>query len=152
MPQSIQQAFDGGYIVAGTTRSFGTGEDDLWVLKLSAEGLIEWQKTYERGDYNKLYSAQRTGDSGYIVAGDTHSLRGGAPDFLVLKLRPDGSVDPSCKFVKETDISERDSYAIDMDTTATPVNSDVRPQDSLAMVQDTNVSANIFCPSTAVQP
>ena len=37
---NIDQTFDGGYFVAGYTRSFGSGSDDVWVLKLEAdEGL-----------------------------------------------------------------------------------------------------------------
>jgi len=40
---SIQQTNDGGYIVLGNTESFGARGQDIWVLKLSSEGDIEWQ-------------------------------------------------------------------------------------------------------------
>jgi uncharacterized delta-60 repeat protein/uncharacterized repeat protein (TIGR02543 family) len=40
-PYSIQQTGDGGYIVAGETRSFGAGNFyDFWVLKLNGDGTI----------------------------------------------------------------------------------------------------------------
>jgi uncharacterized delta-60 repeat protein len=39
---SIQQTSDGGYIVAGDTRSFGAGDFDFWVLKLKSDGTISF--------------------------------------------------------------------------------------------------------------
>ena len=36
----------GGYIVAGTTYSFGQGGTDAWVLRLDGNGNVVWQKTY----------------------------------------------------------------------------------------------------------
>jgi hypothetical protein len=44
--ESIQQISDGGYIVAGTTRSFGAGTADAWVLRLGPDGTVVWQNTY----------------------------------------------------------------------------------------------------------
>ena len=37
---SIQQTNDGGYIVAGETQSYGSGNKDMWVLKLDSNGNI----------------------------------------------------------------------------------------------------------------
>jgi hypothetical protein len=38
----IRQTPYGGYIVAGTTDSFGAGGDDVWVLKLDPTGSLVW--------------------------------------------------------------------------------------------------------------
>lgn len=91
--ECIQQTSDGGYIIAGYTYSFGAGKKDFWVLKLRANGTIDWQKTYGGGDNDSVTSIQQTSDSGYIVAGGTDSFGAGGADLWVLKLRPDGTVE-----------------------------------------------------------
>ncbi|MCP2605263.1 hypothetical protein NLC29_03820 [Candidatus Aminicenantes bacterium AH-873-B07] len=72
---SIQQTKDGGYIVAGYTKSFGNPDKEFWILKLNSKGKIKWQRTY--GGYkfaggtgdDVATSIQQTKDGGYIVAG-----------------------------------------------------------------------------------
>lgn len=89
---SIRQTSDGGYIVAGSTWSFGAGGADLWVLKLDSGGNVQWQKTYGEIDSDYASSIQQTWDGGYIVAGDTSSFGAGKTDVWVLKLNPEGTV------------------------------------------------------------
>jgi uncharacterized delta-60 repeat protein len=89
---SIQQTSDGGYIVAGRTKSFGAGGMDFWVLKLDASGDVVWQKTYGGKEWDEASSIQQTSDGGYIVAGRTRSFGAGLDDFWVLKLNASGDV------------------------------------------------------------
>lgn len=99
---SIQQATDGGFIVAGGTESFGAGDSDAWVLKLDSDGNVEWQKTYEEIPPVPLpqffssevaSSVQQTSDDGYIVAGDIRSsFLPGNRNFWVLKLDSNGNI------------------------------------------------------------
>jgi uncharacterized delta-60 repeat protein len=92
---SIRQTSDGGYIVAGCTWSFGASNYDFWVLRLSSDGAISWQKRYGSANNDYANSIYQTGDSGYIVAGYTESFGSGGRDFWVLKLKPDDALVPS---------------------------------------------------------
>jgi uncharacterized delta-60 repeat protein len=91
---SIQETSDGGYIVAGSTRSFGAGNNDIWVLKLDGNGNIFWQKTYGGTHSDVADSIQEASDGGYIVAGSTYSFSAGFldSDVWVLKLNGTGNV------------------------------------------------------------
>jgi len=86
---SIQQTTDGGYIIAGDTRSFG-GISKGWVLKLTSVGAISWQKTY--GDMWSCFSSIKETSDGYILAGDTYDYGYGWSDSWVLKLTSVGAI------------------------------------------------------------
>ncbi len=89
----IQQTMDGGYIAVGGTRSFGAGENDIWILKLSSDGDIDWQRTYGGSAWDEAYRIQQTIDGGYIVVGDTGSSGAGESDIWFLKLSSDGDIE-----------------------------------------------------------
>jgi hypothetical protein len=88
----IRRTADGGYIVVGSTKSFGAGDYDLWLLKLGGKGKIIWQRTYggSKADYG--HSVRPTADGGLIVAGATSSFGAGGFDGWVLKLDARGTV------------------------------------------------------------
>jgi len=94
--RSIQQTADGGYIVAGWSSSFGAGNKDFLVLKLSSTGTVQWQKAFGGWNEDFAYSIQKTSDSkygdGYIVVGKTLSFGAGNYDFLVIKLNSSGGI------------------------------------------------------------
>lgn len=148
---SIQQTGDGGYIVAGETKSFSAGWTTAWVLKLSPDGTVEWQKSYGTADLDLVKSTQQTSDEGYIAAGYMRSFAANGTNIWVLKLRSDGTIDPSCNFVTilDTSISGKDTGTTAENTRADVRDTSINPQNSHAIVLDTNVSVNILCPSTA---
>jgi hypothetical protein len=93
MPYSVRQTSDGGYIVAGETRSFGSGGKDIWVLKLYSNGDIEWQRTYGGSNDEEPSTIQQTRDEGFVIAGWTNSFGAGLNDFWVLKLYSNGDIE-----------------------------------------------------------
>jgi len=134
---SAQQTSDGGFIVAGTSDSFGAGLSDFWLLKLSSSGNIEWQKTYGDTGGEGAFSIQQTDDDGYVVAGTTDSYSAGDFDILVLKLYSDGAIDSSCDLpgssdalIASTGATFLDTYISPRDTSIVPLITDVIPLES----------------------
>lgn len=101
---SIQQTSDGGYIVAGTTSSINgnvtgnKGGYDYWVVKMTANGTLQWQKTLGGTQDDYALCVQQTTDGGYIVAGYTNSTNGdvtgnhGDNDYWIVKLAATGDI------------------------------------------------------------
>jgi Domain of unknown function (DUF5122) beta-propeller len=89
---SIQETLDGGFIVAGSTYSYGAGIEDFLVLKLDANGNVTWQKTYGGSDADYARSIHQTSDGGFIVAGRTYFFEHGQGEGWILKLDANGNV------------------------------------------------------------
>ena len=89
---SVQQTSDGGYILAGTTWSFGAGWSDIFLIKTDANGNVQWAKTYGEAGYDLASSVQQTSDGGYILAGYTYSFGAGNGDILLIKTDANGNV------------------------------------------------------------
>lgn len=86
----VQQTADGGYIVVGTTRSFGPGSQDIWLLKTDSNGDTTWTKTFGGLSNDVGLSVHQTLDEGYIVAGHTQSFGAGSRDFYLIRTQPNG--------------------------------------------------------------
>lgn len=87
---SVQATSDGGYVVAGWSRSFGAGGMDAWCLKVDASGRRNWHKSFGGAGDDVAYEVSQTGDGGFVLAGKTESSGFGAFDGWLLKLDPNG--------------------------------------------------------------
>jgi len=68
---TVGKTTDGGFILAGTTYSFGAGDADVWLIRVDAHGETLWTRTYGSPDGEWGYFATQTSDGGYIVTGTT---------------------------------------------------------------------------------
>jgi hypothetical protein len=87
---SIQLTSDGGYIIAGRTRSFGSGLYDVYLIKTDSFGNANWTRTYGGNNVDEGFSVQETMDGGYIVAGGTWSFGAGEGDVYLVRTDPNG--------------------------------------------------------------
>ena len=108
---SVRQTADGGYIVAGTTTSFGAGEEDIFLIKTDANGNIIWAKTYGGVSDDRAYSVQPTSDGGYIVAGYTASFGAGDWNIFLIKTDAKGNIQWA-KTYGETDTIDRGASSV----------------------------------------
>ncbi len=73
---------DGGYLLAGTINSNNGdvannhGSNDVWVVKIDANGNKLWQKTYGGSSDDMAFSIIATNDGHYLLAGSSSSLDG----------------------------------------------------------------------------
>lgn len=91
--RSVQQTFDGGYIITGYTNSSGAGSYDLLLIKTDSSGVEDWAYTYGGGADDRGHFVQQTvPDSGYIVAGYTETYGPGGGDVFLVKTDADGGL------------------------------------------------------------
>ncbi|NQT63383.1 MAG: T9SS type A sorting domain-containing protein [Candidatus Marinimicrobia bacterium] len=83
--RSVKGTIGGGYILTGRTASFGSGGDDIWVVKTDSNGDEEWNETFGGSEHEAGYSILQASDRGYIIAGRTSSFGNGDDDVWLIK-------------------------------------------------------------------
>ena len=89
---------DDGFIIAGSSRSSDNdftnqGQNDALILKINAEGVLEWQQTVGGSEIDFLYDAIELNDKTIIAVGESSSFNGdislnkGFSDGLIIKIK-----------------------------------------------------------------
>ncbi len=82
---SVQQTNDNGFIIIGTTKSYGSGGQDAWLIKTDDFGNEVWNKTYGGANNDWGSSVVMTDDGGFLLTGDTRSYGPGGYDIWIIK-------------------------------------------------------------------
>jgi len=86
----VQQTSDDGYVVIGGTLSYGSGGQDIWLIKTDSSGRKEWDKTFGGPNDDVGRSIQQTSDGGYIITGWTFSLDPRVTNLWLIKTDANG--------------------------------------------------------------
>lgn len=93
---SVRETIDGGFILTGYTNSFGAGEQDVWLIKTDASGVLLWSKTFGGSYWDVGRCVQQTNDGGYIIVGDRYTTLAVDYNIWLIKTKPDpNDVEPS---------------------------------------------------------
>ncbi len=102
--QSVVQADDGGYVMAGSTESNdfdidnSRGSYDYWVVKVDALGNFKWQNSFGGSGIERAQDIANTADGGYVITGNTFSTdkdistSKGESDIWLVKLDEQGNL------------------------------------------------------------
>ncbi len=103
-PNDVIQTEDNGYIIVGASDSEDVdisnnkGSYDFWVVKISENGTLQWEKSFGGTEIDEAYSITKTNDNNYLIVGDTRSndidvaSNYGAADIWVIKISPAGEL------------------------------------------------------------
>ncbi|NHM06844.1 T9SS type A sorting domain-containing protein [Flavobacterium sp. CYK-4] len=101
---SIEQTADNGYLISGYTDSTdgdittNHGLFDVMVMKLNADGNLQWLQTYGGSSIENSFHIIELGEGGYIFSGHTSSTDGqinsnhGQADAWIVKLNSSGEI------------------------------------------------------------
>ncbi len=90
---SVQQIADGGYILTGHTIPQGSGEYDVWLVKLDNDGNVVWEKTIGGDKKDEGFSVVQTLDGGFFITGLTESYHHSDEDSDLYMIKTDENGD-----------------------------------------------------------
>ena len=82
---------DDGFLLVGTTESFGSGQKDVYVVKVDKLGNKLWSKTYG-GGADDVAEAVMPIDDGFMLTGSTWSMSGEGQRLYVLRISDKGDL------------------------------------------------------------
>ncbi len=103
-PFGVVKTEDNSFIIAGSSDSNDVditnnkGSYDFWILKISNDGTLLWEKNYGGSEIDEPRGITATNDGNFMIVGDTRSSdkditnNNGAADLWMLKINADGGL------------------------------------------------------------
>jgi N-acetylneuraminic acid mutarotase len=83
----VKKALGGGYIIIGSTTSFGVAANDVYIVRINAAGDTLWTRTVGGTGNDYGYSIDVIPNFGYIIVGSTTSFGAGTDDIYLIKIK-----------------------------------------------------------------
>ncbi len=87
---SIVVTADKGFVIAGGTKSYGSGAKDAFIAKFDSNGKLSWSKTWGGEGDEVVNSAIQAGDKGYVISG--YYYAGKKQNAFIAKFTSDGEL------------------------------------------------------------
>jgi hypothetical protein len=84
--RSLVQLPDSGFVIVGSTGSFGNGSSDVYIIRIDSLGKYIWSKVYGGSNTEWANSIKYFNDGTCIIVGYTNTFGNGGYDVYVLKI------------------------------------------------------------------
>lgn len=103
-PFGVEITNDNSYLIAASSDSNdfnitnNKGSYDFWILKISSDGNLIWQKNFGGSEIEEPRGICKTNDGNFMIVGDTRSsdknvsINNGAADLWLIKISSDGNL------------------------------------------------------------
>jgi len=91
-PYYVSACTDGGYIMSGSTNSFGAGGADVYLVRTDSDGNLLWSKTVGGSSDDIGWFVVQMSDGGFITCGGTKSFGGPTWNGYLIKNDSDGNL------------------------------------------------------------
>jgi hypothetical protein len=81
---AVVQTEDGGFILAASTRSYGNGNYDLYIIRTDSNGDTVWTKTFGGTGFDTANDIIKIDNANYLIAGDLDGK------VYLIKIKEDG--------------------------------------------------------------
>jgi hypothetical protein len=89
---SLAVTYDQGFILAGSTKSYGEGSEDAWVVKTDMNGVEEWNTTYGGTSREVCNDIITTSLGQYVFVGETADTENTLPDGFACSISTNGKI------------------------------------------------------------